>query len=59
MNVSLTLPKLGVLDYSGIHYVGGRFVPKKLYDEMNLKNPLYEKSELVVKIPNSVNNSKF
>lgn len=51
MNVSLTLPKLGIIEYDGIHYLGGRFVPKKLYEEMILKNPLYDKGQLVIKIP--------
>ena len=26
--ISLTLPKLGVKEFKGVHYLGGRFVPK-------------------------------
>ena len=28
--ISLTLPKLGVANYKGRHFLGGRFVPLKL-----------------------------
>jgi len=50
MNISLTLPKLGLLGYNGLHYIGGRFVPYKLCKEMNLKIPKYHKSEMINKL---------
>ena len=50
--ISLTLPKLCSKSFKGEHYLGGRFVPKKLFEQFNLNcNKLYEKSnELYIKI---------
>ena len=50
--VSLTLPKLCSKDFKGQHFLGGRFVPKKLFEKFNLNcNNLYKKSpDLYVKI---------
>lgn len=39
--ISLTAPKLCMKDYSGVHYVGGRFVPPKLAAELGLTLPDY------------------
>lgn len=39
--ISLTAPKLCMKDYSGVHYVGGRFVPPKLAAELGLTLPEY------------------
>ena len=39
--ISLTAPKLCMKDYSGVHYVGGRFVPPKLAAELGLVLPDY------------------
>jgi len=50
MNVSLTLPKLGILDFCGFHYLGGRFVPNKMFIEMGLKKPNYINNELIIKL---------
>ena len=50
--VSLTLPKLCSKNFGGEHYLGGRFVPKKLFEKFNLKcDELYKNfSDLYVKI---------
>ena len=50
--VSLTLPKLCSKDFKGEHFLGGRFVPKKLFERFNLNcDNLYKKSpDLYVKI---------
>ena len=50
--VSLTLPKLCSKDFKGEHFLGGRFVPKKLFEKFNLNcDNLYKKSPgLYVKI---------
>ena len=50
--VSLTLPKLCSKDFKGEHVLGGRFVPKKLFEKFNLNcDNLYKKSpDLYVKI---------
>jgi len=39
--ISLTAPKLCMKDYSGVHYVGGRFVPPRLAAELGLVLPDY------------------
>ena len=50
--VSLTLPKLCSKYFKGEHFLGGRFVPKKLFEKFNLNcDNLYKKSpDLYVKI---------
>ena len=50
--VSLTLPKLCSKNFGGVHYLGGRFVPKKLFEKFNLKcDELYKScDDLYVKI---------
>ena len=50
--ISLTLPKLCSKNFKGEHYLGGRFVPKKLFEKFNLNcDNLYKKSpDLYVKI---------
>ena len=50
--VSLTLPKLCSKEFKGEHFLGGRFVPKKLFEKFNLNcDNLYKKSpDLYVKI---------
>ena len=40
--ISLTLPKIGVKEFKGTHYLGGRFVPKKFAKENNWILPTYE-----------------
>jgi NAD(P)H-hydrate epimerase len=39
--ISLTLPKLCVQSYAGIHFIGGRFVPPKVADMYSLRLPDY------------------
>lgn len=47
--VSLTAPKLCALKFQGkYHYLGGRFVPKKLEKEYNLNLPEYPGTDLIV-----------
>jgi len=50
--VSLTLPKLCSKSFAGEHYLGGRFVPKKLFEKFNMKcEKLYQNcNDLYVKI---------
>ena len=50
--VSLTLPKLCSKDFKGEHFLGGRFVPKKLFEKFNLNccNLYQNCSDLYVKI---------
>jgi len=50
MLVSLTAPKLGSRGFSGAHYLGGRFVPRKLAVKYNLNLPEYPETDLVVKL---------
>lgn len=51
MLVSLTAPKLCAKSFHGKHhYLGGRFVPKKLELEYNLDLPKYPGTELVVSL---------
>lgn len=50
MLVSLTLPKEGVRQYAGPHYVGGRFIPAALVDKHKLVLPSYERSKQFVRI---------
>ena len=46
--ISLTLPKKGVSEFQGKHFLAGRFVPHKLYEVMkiNVNDNLYKDSEL-------------
>ena len=39
--ISLTLPKKSTKEYGGVHYIGGRFIPPFLQQELNLKLPAY------------------
>ena len=50
--ISLTLPKLCSKSFTGEHYLGGRFVPKKLFEKFNLNcEKLYQNSsDLYIKI---------
>lgn len=49
--VSLTLPKLCSKDFKGEHFLGGRFVPKKLFEKFNLETgEIYKGNELYTKV---------
>uniref|UniRef100_A0A158P8J9 NAD(P)H-hydrate epimerase n=1 Tax=Angiostrongylus cantonensis TaxID=6313 RepID=A0A158P8J9_ANGCA len=48
--ISLTVPKLCVREWTGPHFVGGRFVPKQLAAEYGLHLPNYPKAEQIVKL---------
>lgn len=50
MLVSLTAPKLGCRGFRGAHYLGGRFVPRKLAEKYKLDLPEYPGTDLVVKL---------
>jgi NAD(P)H-hydrate epimerase len=50
MLISLTAPKLCAHKFKGIHYLGGRFLPKKLEISYELKLPEYPGTELVLKL---------
>ncbi|EKE41906.1 hypothetical protein ENUP19_0054G0008 [Entamoeba nuttalli] len=47
--ISLSAPKLGVKNFKGIHYLGGRFIPLELKNKLHLILP-YKENELIVKI---------
>ncbi|CAI4230102.1 unnamed protein product [Auanema sp. JU1783] len=48
--ISLTAPKLCVKNWTGPHFVGGRFVPKQLIEEYNLLLPIYPSADQIVKL---------
>ncbi|PPQ71814.1 hypothetical protein CVT24_006204 [Panaeolus cyanescens] len=48
--ISLTAPKLGVKDFMGRHFLGGRFVPKYLEDKYQLNLPQYPGSSQIVEL---------
>ncbi|CAI5439381.1 unnamed protein product [Caenorhabditis angaria] len=48
--ISLTLPKLCLQNWTGPHFLGGRFVPQGLVDEFKLVMPKYPGFEQIVKI---------
>ena len=49
--ISLTAPKEGVMEYKGRHFLGGRFVPKRLDERFGLNLPEYPGTDLVVELP--------
>ncbi|KAL7418608.1 hypothetical protein Q5752_007066 [Cryptotrichosporon argae] len=48
--ISLTIPKLGVKEYKGRHWLGGRFVPPDVDKKFGLNVPKYEGLDQVVDI---------
>ncbi|CAJ0961398.1 unnamed protein product, partial [Mesorhabditis belari] len=48
--ISLTAPKLCMQYFKGSHYLGGRFVPRKMIDERELRIPVYTGSNQFVKL---------
>jgi NAD(P)H-hydrate epimerase len=48
--VSLTAPKLCARHHRGLHYVGGRFVPPKMNQDMQLNLPAFEGCSQIVRI---------
>ncbi|TIB84398.1 YjeF N-terminal domain-like protein [Wallemia mellicola] len=49
--ISLTAPKLGVKQFTGVHYLGGRFVPPYIAEKYALHLPVYPGGDQVVEIP--------
>ena len=49
--ISLTAPKMGVREYRGRHFLGGRFVPKSLDVKFELNLPEYPGTDLIVELP--------
>ena len=47
--VSLSVPKLGVKEFKGVRYLGGRFIPLELQNELHLQLP-YVGDELITKL---------
>lgn len=44
--ISLTAPKLCAVNYKGVHYLGGRFVPDEIYEKYKCRPPVqYKGSE--------------
>ncbi|KAJ2934506.1 hypothetical protein H1R20_g1283, partial [Candolleomyces eurysporus] len=48
--VSLTAPKEGVKDFTGRHFLGGRFVPKSLEKKFELNLPPYPGADQIVEL---------
>jgi NAD(P)H-hydrate epimerase len=48
--VSLTIPKKALEDFSGAHYVGGRFVAPKFAKQYDITLPVYQGADQVVKL---------
>ena len=40
--ISLTAPKLCMKNFKGIHYCGGRFIPKSIIEQFQIQLPKYE-----------------
>lgn len=45
--ISLTAPKKCMENYNGIHYLGGRFIPPSLLNELNISLPRYRGTDQV------------
>ncbi|KAF9564365.1 YjeF N-terminal domain-like protein [Agrocybe pediades] len=56
--ISLTAPKEGVRDFTGRHFLGGRFVPKHLEDKFQLQLPAYDGIEQIVELVSDKHQSK-
>jgi hydroxyethylthiazole kinase-like uncharacterized protein yjeF len=48
--ISLTAPKLCAKNFSGVHYLGGRFVPPKLLRKFELDIPEYKGIDTIIKL---------
>ncbi|KAK2949503.1 putative apolipoprotein a binding protein [Blattamonas nauphoetae] len=48
--VSMAAPKLCSQTFSGIHYLGGRFVPKIVSDRFGLTNPVFPANSLFIRL---------
>jgi NAD(P)H-hydrate epimerase len=48
--VSLMVPKLCAEKFDGIHYLGGRFIPKQILDKYNIEVKEYKNSDLFVRL---------
>ncbi|PPQ98133.1 hypothetical protein CVT26_003177 [Gymnopilus dilepis] len=57
--VSLTAPKEGVKDFTGRHFLGGRFVPKYLEKKYELNLPPYPGHDQIVELPSDKTPPKF
>jgi len=57
--ISLTAPKEGVKEFTGRHFLGGRFVPKKLAEKFELNLVDYSGSEQIVELPRAGNGNKL
>lgn len=50
MLISLTAPKMCAQNFTGIHYLGGRFVPNSLTQKYQLNLPAYQGTESCLKL---------
>ena len=50
MLVSLSAPKLCASGYTGVHYVGGRFIPESVAQELGFEKQEYPGAEQVIRI---------
>jgi hypothetical protein len=51
MLVSLTAPKQGARNFTGHHFLGGRFVPPAIAAKYSLRLPAYPGTDMCVRIP--------
>ena len=50
MVISLTLPKLCLKNYKGVHYLAGRFIPESVFKKFNLIRPIFNGRELIKRL---------
>jgi len=55
--ISLTAPKLGVKEFTGRHFLGGRFVSKEFEKKFELNLPDYPGYEQIVELPRITSNT--
>ena len=48
INLSLSAPKPCIKHFTGVNFLGGRFLPPGIVDEYNLKLPVYPEQEQIV-----------
>ncbi|TIC15569.1 hypothetical protein E3Q15_01386 [Wallemia mellicola] len=52
--ISLTAPKLGVKQFTGVHYLGGRFVPPYIAEKYALHLPVYPGGDQVMQVDDAL-----
>ncbi|KAG6885641.1 hypothetical protein C0993_011775 [Termitomyces sp. T159_Od127] len=57
--ISLTAPKEGVKEFTGRHFLGGRFIPKTLEEKYALNLPQYPDTDQIVELPSLESSQKL